>query len=243
MRRLFWAFILLYAQLICLPLEIRAQARIPGPGGSSAAAAGIALVSFSNSNTGGSIIGSITVAAPTSITNGNLLFATFIASPAGATLTPPAGWSTACAQQDTGNGSIYSFKKIASGESGDYTFTVSGSSPFISGSISNWSGTSASTPYDTCGTIGSGTGTTATATTLTTAVANEVVLFIQGNDDGSGTPGIPSGYASCGSVDVSGSFEGYSCGYKVVAASGATGSLTASTPNGPWYAVQNAIRP
>ena len=124
---------------------------------------------------------------PSSIVDGNMLFAGISMNQATSSITPPSGW-TACSSKAASGQSVATYYKIASSESGNYTFTF-GSAQWSSGVIVQFSG-SAAVP-DVCGTVAQGTGTTATATSITTTGSSGILVFFAGSD-GSGSVGIPS---------------------------------------------------
>lgn len=95
------------------------------------------------------------VAAPASIANGDLLVAAIkIAGPNAITVTPPAGWTeVGTGVTNTGGtgtaGELHVFYKIASGESGSYSFSwTGGTATGISGRIERFTGVAGTSPLD-----------------------------------------------------------------------------------------------
>lgn len=188
------------------------------------------VTSFSTTASVGGV-GSVTITAPTSISNGNLLLAgvAYIIGP----ITPPAGWSTTVADFGAGLSRFAVFQRTASSESGDYLFQSASGGDFVAGGILNIASV-AGTPIDIAGVGNTGTGTTATYLSITTTKANDLVVAFQGND-GVGSCGVPASFAANGEID-GGASEGYCAGSLAQAAAGASGSKTSAAQT-PWCAV------
>ena len=126
------------------------------------------------------------LAAPTGITNGDLLIAYYFMgdNPAPPAPTPPAGWSalpgspTAVVDGGGFNGRYHIFYKFASGESGDYTF-INNRACSCCGVIIRYTGVDPTTPFHLAATTNIGTGTTITATGFTTIGDNTLVIFTE----------------------------------------------------------------
>lgn len=130
-----------------------------------------------------------TVTAPTGIQNGDVLLLACLMGNAGVppTMTPPAGFNAVTGtwpQNQTVGGfqvNRYTWYKVASGESGNYTVTHN--SGFSQCYIAAVSGGASSQP---AATQNSGTGTTTTATGITPSANGSLVVFI-GSDWGNNT--------------------------------------------------------
>lgn len=184
-----------------------------------------------------------TLAAPSGLTNGDILVAGFItAKAAGApTPTPPAGF-TAFGTETTVtdlagfNGKLYIFWKRAASESGSYTFThASCTSTAV---LMAYSGALVSgTPFGaTSNNTGSGpNGTTSTGLSITTTAANSQLLWISHDWEGFATLSPPSGMAE--------RFDGfvYSAD-QLIASAGATGNRTQTNGNDAGATEQWAVR-
>lgn len=196
----------------------------------------LSVVSFGTGHNFGS--GNLTITAPSSIVDGNLLLAGIAHLTNATKVTPPAGWSTAVTEfVGSAASSLVVFYKIASAESGNYVFTAPS---YMTGSVVNISGNNTSTPIDVAGVGQGGGGTTATALSVTTVTANTLIFFFQGTDQ-SAVPGLPAGYTDAGSFSNGGSSEGYGAGWIAQAGIGATGDQTGASSN-PWSAVLVAIK-
>ena len=132
-----------------------------------------------------------TLVAPSGVANGDLLIAyLFTGSGSGVPApipTPPAGWTTLTGSPINNtdlsnfNGKYHIFWKIASSESGDYTFTHT--SATSCGLVIRYTGVDTATPFSPTPTTnkppdGTG-GTSSTALGFTTTVANTFVIFTE----------------------------------------------------------------
>lgn len=191
------------------------------------AAGGIAFASASTTQNSTPTT-SIVIGPPTSIANGDLLFAALTWTSGTVTVSgAPAGW-TLIGNTTTGvSNQIYvaTYYKVASGEAGSYTWTLTGTGINNCGSIWRITGAHATTPFDAfSGTTG--TGANASAPTLTTATNNELVAFVVGYS--STQAGIafstPSGYTPRDILTSTGVSDEYTAS-TVQAGAGATGAV------------------
>lgn len=197
---------------------------------------------------------SLTVTAPTGISNGDLLVAHILWAGNGTTITPPTGWtqvgSTLTAIESGSTFYLNSgiFKKIASGESGNYTWTPSatvatqgkinrytGASGTINDYSSNWIG----------GTAGSPGNSNADATGITTTV-NGCMLVYESFDWGDNSNNLTPPTSFTERVEVNPLI--YSADMLQTTA-GATGTVThvsnsnASNPRGAWLIALQPANP
>lgn len=183
-----------------------------------------------------------TITAPAGIVDGDILLFALImgADPSAPTPTPPAGVSLLSGPSDARDVSAAGFTvtrrlywKLASSESGDYTFThATCSTEGLAICVQGGTGTPTAT-------TNSGTGSTTTATGLTTATNNAYVGFIAHNWELYGTASPPTGTTPTFTeeVDASDSLLYYADG--VMATAGATGDKTHTNLNsssGGWGA-------
>ena len=175
---------------------------------------------------------SLSVSMTSTPTNGNLLV--LIAVSSTGTLTLPAGWT----EIESGNTTHKMAYKIASSESGSYSFTYSGSAKAdgCCAIIAEFSG-NISSPYDA---HGSATSTT-TAPSITTAYASELVIIGAAGRGYTAFATAPSGFTSVARVGT-GVSPNKACAmaYKTQASAGATG--TAVWPDSAVKAFMSSFR-
>ena len=184
-----------------------------------------------------------TITAPAGITNGDVLVALMTVGAASApTVTPPSGftevtttgWPLTIDKSDPWQMRVRFFWKVASGESGNYTFTHS--SAYTEAIMYAASGANTTTPVSPNPTSASGDSTTATATGLTTPVDSSLVIWVGSvwNNIGPTTP--PTGttptfteYFDGGSGGIFYSAAG------VMTTAGATGNKAVSNVGGSYW--------
>jgi len=126
-----------------------------------------------------------TLVAPAGIANGDLLVAYLFnlgPNPTAPAVTAPAGWteipgSPSSVTDGSANGRYHIFSKIASNESGDYTFTHATSNSC--GVVCRYTGADQASPLAPLPSVNTGTGTTATANGITTGIPNTLVIFTE----------------------------------------------------------------
>jgi hypothetical protein len=137
-----------------------------------------------------------TLTAPASIANGDLLVNVMHAGNASLTalaITPPAGWSAIPNDPSTKNApdpysiAMHVFYKVASGESGNYTFTHS--SGETEGFIYRLTGADTTTPLDVTPTQNNGVGGTTVYPAITPVTDGAFLIYAESDWDapGSGT--------------------------------------------------------
>jgi hypothetical protein len=220
----------------------------------------IAVGSTSNTPTYGTRTNS-TIVAPSGIANGNLLVAVLHVGDASAlpalAITPPAGWTevtnspAAQAKADPYTIAIHIFYKVASGESGNYTF--SHSTAETEGFMYRLTGTHATTPIDVApgamaativGGAGVENGKTTNYASVTTVTDGASLLFAESVWDAPGA-GTISGSTPTIAVRRTGTISLISDGTQTTA--GATVLRTRTNGNvnndSPWASLVVAIRP
>lgn len=214
----------------------------------------IAVGSVSNTPTHGSRTNT-TITAPTGIANGDVLVAVLFVGHASAlpllTVTPPAGFTevtnspSGTADSDPYEISIRVYRKAASGESGNYTFTHAAAE--TQGFMYRLTGVDTSTPIDATpvaaayATNGGQTTTYGSATTVTDGC---FLIFAEAVWDGPGS-GTVSGTTPSIAVRRSGTVNWIGDGTQTTA--GATGSRTRTNGNGSissrWASIVVPVRP
>lgn len=219
----------------------------------------IAVGSVSNTPTYGTRTNS-TITAPSGIANGDLLVAVLFVGDGSLlpalSITPPSGFvevtnsPTSQDKADPYTISAHVFYKVASGESGNYTFTHS--SADTEGYMYRLTGCNTSTPIDATPVAAQSAtgalGTTTTYNSITTATNDAFLIFAEGSWDGSG-----SGTVSGSTPTITARRTGTVCwiGDGTLATAGATGSRTRANgnsagtgaANSPWVSIVVAIRP
>jgi hypothetical protein len=194
-----------------------------------------------------------TVTAPTGIANGDILLGFILTATAGTPPTPslPSGFSQIGSTTDVSGAGGFVVRavwciKVASGESGDYTFTHSSTSS--QGWIGRFSGCDTTTPQDATSTYNSASGsagnTTTTWTGLTT-VTNGALLVAMEHDFGDSANNLsaPSGMTERRDTSI------HYVATEVFATAGATGNRTHTNNNvggggnDAWQARLVALRP
>src|SRR4051812_38111617 len=189
---------------------------------------------------------SIAMTVPSGVAVGDLLMASSNASGTGA-ITAPAGWTQLVAGAGTGYyGTLhYRVATAADAAGASYTWTL-GSTRKATGSMISYVGVNT-------GLIGApaanaGSGTTATYNSVTTAVANSMVVLFGSAFNGGATVTLstPAGTTSRTNFGTSGGgsqVRSFSSDF-TQAAAGATGSKTSTVaPSSAWGAVMLALRP
>ena len=143
----------------------------------------IAYRSHTVQNTSGS--GTITIAKPSGVVDGDLLVAFFSEDTDTPRITAPAGWSPMAGTGINADGSIVvgtsavlqCFYKVASGEGASWGFTPSTSYTGVSGVVA-YSGGDTSTPIDVAAGTSTASGTNHTSASITPSVANTMLVGI-----------------------------------------------------------------
>ncbi len=194
-----------------------------------------------------------TVPAPAGIQDGDVLLLVFLRGNGGAnpaTPTWPSGFDLVSGYPTTvSDGTDYRvskwvLKKVASGESGDYTVThANGASQGVIVAVSGSDGTVVAT--QNAATTPAGT-TTATATGLTTGADNSLVAFVVHNWDLYGAASPPTGSTPTFTERLDDASSLLYVATGVLATAGATGDKTHATGNSealyPWSASLIEVR-
>lgn len=143
----------------------------------------IAYRSHTVQNTSGS--GTITIAKPSGVVDGDVLIAFFSEDTDTPRITAPAGWSPMAGTGINADGSIVvgtsavlqCFYKVASGEGASWGFTPSTSYTGVSGVVA-YSGGDTSTPIDVAAGTSTASGTNHTSASITPSVANTMLVGI-----------------------------------------------------------------
>lgn len=199
-----------------------------------------------------------TITAPTGITNGDLLVAILhvgdpTALPA-LTVSPPAGWTEVTNSPSAMTDGSYTialhiFYKVASSESGNYTFSHTAAD--TEGYMYRLTGCDTSTPIDITPVVqsavisgGGQNGKTTTYATTTTVTDGALLIFAESDWDAVGA-GVISGSTPTITARRTGTISLISDG--TLATAGATGVRTRTNGNGstavPWTSIVVAIRP
>jgi MSHA biogenesis protein MshQ len=188
------------------------------------------FVAASNATTGSSAA-TISVAKPAGIAANDLLLAQVRDTQGtGVTIATPAGWTKINQTNNSSNFGQAIYYKVATGsEPASYSWSASPADK-LGASILAFRGISTSTPINVFGgQATAGKQTSVTAPSVTTTVANTMLVALFGSDGGSPAITLPgsltSAYNSSGSaaLGVSGA-----AGYTVKAAAGATGTYSAT---------------
>lgn len=189
-----------------------------------------------------------TVTAPSSISNGNklILLGLTAAASSAPTATPPAGFAEVAGTwpRTINDGgfflSVWVWYKVASGESGNYTFTHSSASS--QGVMVNISGGSDSQPATS---QNNGTNTTTTFSTKTT-VNNNALVLLMGTDWGATSNNLtePTGTTPTFTERLDVALTYVATG--ILATAGATGNKTMTNNSGvpdPWTGTMIVVEP
>lgn len=185
-------------------------------------------------NSGG---GTVTLAAPASISDGDLLIAVIAQQSGGSAAPGLSGW-TVKDRYDNGDVILNWLWKRAASESGSYAF-VSADAGYQTGCVLRITGAIASgDPFDVVGTGATGTSSTATANSVTTTVAETRLLWLAGFFLGATEVSSPP----AGMSGTQG--EAFYIGNREQTTAAATGTA-AGTLNGSdiWSAWMAAIKP
>lgn len=230
-----------YGDVVIAALEIRAEGGPP----LSISSSSVALDSRS---------GSITVTAPSGIQDGDILIGGLLLFGSGSQIagaTPPSGFSLITTSSIDNPISVvklgteyydyYLYWKRASSESGDYTFTFTGTSNYCQAYVGCYRGAlSTGSPFDVAS-DNDGTGTTTTFTGVTTTADNTLLIgasFDWGDSSNNLSP--PTDFFE--RIDIT---EIYLCD-KPKESAGSTGNFTMtnnSTGGNPWGAFLLALLP
>lgn len=179
----------------------------------------VAVQTTSTASTGNTA--DITITAPSGIVNGNLLVAAVFINNASA-VTPPAGWTLI--DNTPGSARMYMFYKVASGESGDYTFTCAATSK--SGVMLRISGHDPASPIGNHTNNDSSLGTAMPTCNVNTTTPNSLAVYAVGQPNNETYSSYSSPLAENASVNTTnGNRSACAMASGIVAAAGATGSL------------------
>ncbi|OYW84522.1 hypothetical protein B7Z17_03955, partial [Candidatus Saccharibacteria bacterium 32-49-10] len=192
-------------------------------------------ISYRNSSSAGNA-GATTVgiAMPTGVVQNDVMVAAItFQGGTGVTVTPPTGWNLVQRQDSTTTlGQALYWKLAAAGESGTYTWTLSKSRK-ASGVIMAYSGVNTASPIDISGGQANASSATITAPSVTTTVANDMLVGFFGENAGTaftattlGTSIVASGFSTGTGKQV---LTGTGGAYALQAAIGASGTKTATT--------------
>lgn len=204
------------------------------------------VASWSINNSSNSNDASVTVAAPSGIQNGDLLIG-LVALDGGGTLGAPAGFTALHAQLSDGTYTYRPYYKIASSESGNYTFTTNNVDQII-GAVIRVIGADQNNPIDVVGS-NTGTGASIIAPSVTTTVDNAKIFRFFGLDDNDFTTdtGYPGGHTGLFMRGTSGANGRVSMGaaHATQTSLGTTGtaSFTIDVTNEAWGASTVAVAP
>lgn len=197
-----------------------------------------------------------TFSAPSGIADGDVLLCLIqTGSNPVRTVTAPAGWSAVTTfpiTMTSFGGDPYvvrqhAFIKVASGESGSYTF--SHSSAWTEGVLTRCTGVDNTTPIDATPTTdnhaSSTGGNSVTAPTITTTVNDALIFYWGGVWDGFGNASPPSGTTPTFTERANDTAGVFYAASGVLATAGATGAKTVTVSQGdnrPWMAGLIALR-
>jgi hypothetical protein len=200
------------------------------------------MATFRNASSASGNSNSVSVSKPTGLTAGDVQYFRIDVDGSGATIGTPSGgatWTQVGTTQSVTNGdgqTVALFRQIA-GSSEPASYTVSVPTGNWVGNIVAYSGADGTTPQDTFSVNNPNSASppasaiTLTGTGITTANANETVLFFGGVDwDSSSamTWTAPSGFTSRSAVNPAGNFCNSLIAEKIFTSAGATGNITAT---------------
>jgi len=184
-----------------------------------------------------STAGSLTIAKPSNVANGDLLVAHVRFQNSGQTISSPAGWTSVNSFTTNWSHAVFiKYIPTASAETAtDYAFTVASGTARWVGAIFRVTGADSGSPIQATGTYSSPSGTTTCVIPSVTASASGLLLALEvtnlGATGGSGvafTP--PAGMTTVGSAYVDNGSQTSSVwvGQETLSAAGATGTRTIS---------------
>lgn len=190
-----------------------------------------------NSKSGNTAVATntVTVTAPAGITDNDLLLAACACF--GTTWNTPSGWTL---YETLNSGAYRIFYKVASGESGNYTFTTAGSGP-LAVAMLDITGNGGQTPEANSGS-NNGTGTTGTALAVTTLGANrlDIACFFWN----SGATSTVQGSLVEQQTEINSTFVGVDVASLAQATQGSSGNQTTTFGSSTtWYATLLAVPP
>lgn len=155
----------------------------------------MAIVVQSSSSTAWASASSVVITKPSGLIVGDLLVAIIPYGDGGITVSAPAGWTTITATT-SGSIAIAPFWKIATSTetaATDFTFTLTGGTPYVAGGLLRIDGHSAGNPiWTSAGGTTSNTSSPSFANTITPAIASSLLIMAATCENGTGTQ---SGYA------------------------------------------------
>lgn len=194
----------------------------------------------SAANNKGAPTSTLAITKPTGTVAGDFLIGVFTAPQV--TITNPSGWTNILTQSASSGARIQVAYKVAGGAEGaSYSFTVSGSTTTLAGSIMCLSGVDTTTPIDTSASNGA-VASSATTPNLTGVDATDMIVLVGGarpeaSSSTNATTGPTTGGwttpASAKSGAGDGSFPSSSAmAYRIAGASGFTGTFTTNVSSG-----------
>lgn len=188
--------------------------------------------SSSGNNAGGST--SLSIAMPTGVVQGDVMVMAVTARGTQATITPPTGWTSL--QKHATTGTIITqqmfWKQAGAGEAGPYVWTLSTSGK-ASGVILAYTNTAPSSPIDVSGGQANSTASaTITAPTVTTTVANDMLVGFFGEANSATYTATTMTTLQASSFSTGGTATtrtGTAGADQLLGAAGATGTKTATT--------------
>jgi hypothetical protein len=184
----------------------------------------------------------ISISAPTGISTGSFLVATFSMDNEGsnrANITAaPVGW-THYGQLNTANEVVNLdvwYKFVAVGDPSSYTWSFSPDPQDVAGGIIAFSGISQSTPIDTSVSNTGSSGTTALVPGFGAAYANEELLFMSAFNGDANLSGVTSGFAQQWNL-LAGEYASGAAFTKLQSTPGTTGPAQGTIPSGSNWAV------
>jgi hypothetical protein len=202
-------------------------------------------IAFRSVSVGFAIAGTVDVAKPSGLANGDVLIA-FINVEAAVTINTPSGWTGAGVALSVGTQAARTFYKVisnAAGEPANYTFTHTGNTD-TRVVVHAYSGVDNTTSQDATA-VGqaNASSTNVTAPSITTVTADAWVVWLGGYDSGTYTitepPGTTQRYQAGSGQGARVTSSDY-----IMATPGATGTKTGTAPTARTnIAVQFALRP
>jgi len=173
------------------------------------------------------------ISVPSGTVNGDgLILAIAVRGGSGTTVNTPAGWTQELTQNQGTGPRLSIFRRVASSEPANYTVTWSGGSFDAAGGIYAAQGSDTTTLVDASGSQGNASSASVTAPTITTTVADCLLLFFGAAQAGptwtaDGAMSERWDVQSSGGTKISST-----CDDQTLGAAGATGTRTATISSG-----------
>jgi len=200
---------------------------------SAPAAAQITFVSAAAPAPSSSTVSSITLPQPAGLASGDVMLAMLAERGANNPMvsSAPAGWTLVLSKDNGSSLIIAIYSKVASGsEPASYTWSL-GQADRAAGAIVTYRGVDNTTPVDASGAQVNGASTSLTAPSITTSVANTMLVGFYGVINGNGSISAPGGMTGSFNVGTGAGPNGLDIesAYAIQAASGATGTRVATS--------------